>query len=142
MKPGFSRCIGASAMRDTISVSLWNRSACRSSDDSDSGRFCNKPFILPDPFTMLTCCAISGTRGRAPASNGLRTMACSCSPYGHCRGVDHRGRERQNIRSRSKKLVSVPVATGVCHSELASMTRPNCCHFEPSQRCSRICVQI
>src|ERR1700730_1760518 len=43
----------------------------------------------------------------------LRTMACRCPQFGHCRGVDHRGRDRQNVRSRSKKLVSVPVATGV-----------------------------
>ena len=34
----------------------------------------------------------------------LRTMACSFTAYGHCRGVDHRDRDRQNIRSRSKKL--------------------------------------
>src|SRR5580704_4266376 len=43
----------------------------------------------------------------------LRTMACSFTADGHCRGVDHRDRDRQNIRSRSKKILSVPVATGV-----------------------------
>jgi hypothetical protein len=31
-------------------------------------------------------------------------MAGSFTAYGHCRGVDHRVRDRQNIRARSKKL--------------------------------------
>jgi hypothetical protein len=33
-------------------------------------------------------------------------------------------------------------ASNVSYSELAFRTSPNCCHFEPSQRCSRICVQF